>query len=53
MDQAWLTDRLDSCLLSDTELACERLSFMQLPDPFPAAAVVREPEPQDALVTAG
>jgi G3E family GTPase len=49
MDQDWLTQRLDACLLNDEEFDQETLSFMKLPDPFPQYAPT---EPQEALAMA-
>lgn len=49
MEQDWLTQRLNDCLLRDEEFDQETLSFMKLPDPFPQYAPA---EPQEALAMA-
>jgi G3E family GTPase len=35
MDEQWLRGRLSDCLLTDEEFACDKMSWMQFPDPFP------------------
>jgi G3E family GTPase len=36
MDESWLRQRLDECLLSDEELGLDPTYWLSIPDPFPA-----------------